>query len=160
MIFVTVGALFGFDRLIRLVDELAPRFPDQEFMAQIGNGDYVPKNMKYARSLSAAEYRETVGRSRLLVAHAGMGSIISALENRCGVVLLPRRANLGEHTTDHQEQTARWVEGKPGVFVAWEDADLFPAIEKALLAERLEDSLPTTAPAAFLQRITAYIESL
>ena len=160
MIFVTVGALFGFDRLIRLMDELAPRFPDQEFTAQIGNGAYVPKNMKYTRSLSAADYREMVSRSRLLVAHAGMGSIISALENRCAVVLLPRKANLGEHTTDHQEQTARWVEGKPGVYVAWDDADLLPEIQKALAAERLEDSLPATAPAAFLQRLTAYIDSL
>jgi UDP-N-acetylglucosamine transferase subunit ALG13 len=159
LIFVTVGALFPFNRLIKLMDELAPSFTDEEFFAQIGRGDYTPKHMKYGRLVEAPEFRRLLAQSRLLVAHAGMGSVISALELNRAVVLLPRKMEFGEHTTDHQAATARWLQGKQGVHIAWEDADLAKTIRLALAADPGQRTFSPSAPEPFVVRLKNFIES-
>ncbi len=92
MIFVTIGAVFPFDRLVRLVDELAPSLPGEQFFAQIGKGGYEPRNMPFTRFIPAAAFRERLKACKLIVGHAGMGTVLSGLENAKPVVLLPRRA--------------------------------------------------------------------
>jgi UDP-N-acetylglucosamine--N-acetylmuramyl-(pentapeptide) pyrophosphoryl-undecaprenol N-acetylglucosamine transferase len=44
-----------------------------------------------------------------VVAHAGTGSLVGALEAGKLPVLVPRRAARGEHVDDHQEQIAAWA---------------------------------------------------
>ena len=158
MIFVTIGSLFPFDRLIRLVDDLAPRWPEGTFFAQIGRGAYEPVNMPFVRQLEARAFAETLDRAELMVAHAGMGSVISALEINRPVVVLPRDMELLEHTTDHQMATARWLIGKPGVYVALRGEDLADTISAALAATAGREPMPTSAPAPFLEKIRAYID--
>ena len=77
MIFVTIGTLLPFDRLIRLVDGLAPSLPERPFFAQIGKGAYEPRNMDYARHLAPSAFGDKVRQASLIVAHAGMGSVIT-----------------------------------------------------------------------------------
>ena len=158
MIFVTIGSLFPFDRLIRAVDELAPTWPQETFFAQIGHGAYEPRNMRFSRLLDAATFRRTLDGSRLMVAHAGMGSVISAMEINRPVVVLPRRMEFGEHTTDHQMATARWLAGKPGIYVALEDVSLRDTIEQALSANRREQAISAAAPTPFLEKIRDFID--
>ena len=160
MIFVTIGALFPFDRLIRVMDEIAPTLPDETFFAQIGRGAYEPRNMPFARLLEAGEFRDKLAASRLLVAHAGMGSVISAMESRKPVVMLPRSMVLAEHTTDHQMATARWLHGRPGIYVAMEDTMLRETIVTALAADPARDAIPTAAPEPFLRKIRSYIDGV
>ncbi|CAN5650684.1 N/A [soil metagenome] len=163
MIFVTIGSMFPFDRLIRVMDawahenaapvNAAPGAEPPAILAQIGNGAYEPAHMPWTRRLDQAAFAETVRAARLVVAHAGMGSVITAGQLGRPIVLLPRRREWGEHTTDHQIATADWLRGKPGVFVADEDADLGPRIAEALAAGRGQPVLPAHAPAAFIARI-------
>ena len=47
MIFVTIGSMFPFDRLIRAMDAFAQANPGTEILAQIGTGDYVPAHMPH-----------------------------------------------------------------------------------------------------------------
>jgi UDP-N-acetylglucosamine transferase subunit ALG13 len=158
MIFVTIGSLFPFDRLIRLMDDLAPRWPSEVFFAQTGDGSYQPRNMDFARSLPAPVFAEKLRESRLLVAHAGMGTVISALEARRPVVVLPRDMSLFEHTTDHQMATARWLSGKRGIHVAMDEAALPGAIDEALASGGTEEGVSTSAPPEFLAKIRQFIE--
>lgn len=132
MIFVTVGSMFPFDRLVSAIDDFAPKFSGQSFMAQIGAGRYSPKNIGFVRSLESASFAQTVEEAQLIVAHAGMGSIITALQARKPIVVMPRDKALGEVTTDHQFATARRLLGKPGVFVAMGEGDLEACIAEAL----------------------------
>jgi len=132
MIFATVGSLFPFDRLVRLVDEIAPTMPDEHFFAQIFDGEYEPVNIPYARLLTRREFTEKMQSAKVIVAHAGMGSVISAMEMGKPVVLVPRVFEWGEHTTDHQMATARWLEGRPGIFVCMRDGDVRTTIAGAL----------------------------
>ena len=47
MIFVTIGSMFPFDRLIRVMDGWAAANPGVETLAQIGDGAYEPAHMRW-----------------------------------------------------------------------------------------------------------------
>ena len=123
MIFVTIGSMFPFDWLIRAMDAWAEANPC-EMLAQIGDGGFEPAHMPWVRKLDRAEYVRTVERAALIVAHAGMGTVITAAEYAKPVVLLPRRGPLGEHNNDHQADTAVWLRTRPGIHVAEDEAAL------------------------------------
>ena len=141
------------------MDDLAPRWPGESFFAQTGDGTYRPRNMDFARSLPAPKFAETLRNSRLLVAHAGMGSVISALEARRPVVILPRDMALSEHTTDHQMATARWLSTKPGIHVAMDEAALPEMIDEALASSGQDARTSTSAPPEFLAKIRDFIDA-
>jgi UDP-N-acetylglucosamine transferase subunit ALG13 len=122
MIFVTVGTQLPFDRLVQAVDDWAGRHPDEEVFAQIGPARaWSPRHMQHARFLPPAQADGLMKRADVIVAHAGMGSVLNAMALQRPIVIVPRRAALGEHRNDHQVATARWLEERPGVFVAWEE---------------------------------------
>lgn len=119
MIFVTVGVQLPFDRLIRAVDDWAARqAPSRDVVAQIGASRYVAKAIETHTFMSPASYRSMVEAAELIVGHAGMGSIITAFELGKPIIVLPRRAALGEHRNDHQLATARRMAAHANVSVA------------------------------------------
>ena len=107
MIFVTVGTQLPFDRMIRAVDEWAAESGRRDVFAQIGDGGYTPSSIEWVRFLTPDETACRLREADLIVAHAGMGTIISALQLKKLIVVFPRRAELGEHRNDHQLATAR-----------------------------------------------------
>jgi len=159
LIFVTIGSLFPFDRMVRRMDEIAPTMPSQTFFAQIGDGTYEPSNMPFARLLSRREFIAKMDEASLIVAHAGMGSVISAMDVGKPIILLPRVLEWGEHTTDHQMATARWLQGRPGVHVCFDDALLPAMIETALADQVSNQGMSKTAPENFIARLREYIAS-
>src|SRR5690242_2073535 len=102
MIFVTVGTQGRFDRLIRTVDEWAGMRAQTDIFAQTGPSDYTPKHISVEPFVSPNEFRKRVETASLVIAHAGMGSIITALELGKQIIVMPRRSDLGEHRNDHQ----------------------------------------------------------
>jgi UDP-N-acetylglucosamine transferase subunit ALG13 len=125
VIFVTVGSMFPFDRLIRSVDELVQRGVITDAIeAQIGDGTYEPKHMPFVRFLSKPEYEEKLQRCDAIIAHAGAGTIALALAHQKPLLVLPRQAKLAEHVNDHQIPTARKFAELEHVLVANEAEDL------------------------------------
>ncbi|MCU1089528.1 hypothetical protein K7565_19080 [Stenotrophomonas maltophilia] len=118
MILVTVGTQFGFDRLIQWMDSWALLNPGIDVYAQIGAGAYKPVHMRWAREIPPSEFPSTVARAKLIVSHAGMGTIISARLSSKNIVIVPRLASLGEHRNEHQLATARRFSDLPGCRVA------------------------------------------
>lgn len=159
MIFVTIGSMFPFDRLIQVMDAWALANPAQDVLAQIGDGTYQPKHMKFVRRLSQTEFGQTVAGAKLIVSHAGMGTVITAGRAGRPMVLLPRLQEWGEHTTDHQIATANWLGGKPGIHVAPTDADLPAAIVLALAEQDSGVRLAPVADPAFTDRLRTAIRS-
>ena len=106
-IFVTIGTYQPFDRLIKIMDLISLNHPNWEFISQIGNGSYVPVNMKYERILSEDQFDHIFNESDVIVSHAGMGTIISCLERNKPILTLPRIAKYGEHINDHQLANAK-----------------------------------------------------
>ena len=130
MIFVTVGSQMPFPRLVQAVDEWAQRNPAVEVLAQVGSDtSYRPSALKAFASVSPARYAELVARCDVVVAHAGMGSVLTALEHGKPMILMPRRGALKETRNDHQVATLRWLEHRPGIYPAADVADLKAALD-------------------------------
>jgi len=104
-IFVIVGSLFPFDRLISTIDAWAATRKDIEITAQIGKSNFTPINLKYYVSLGAKEFNSCFSQSDLIISHAGMGVILKSLVENKPLLILPRRLEYKEHTTDHQMAT-------------------------------------------------------
>lgn len=158
MIFVTIGSMFPFDRMIRAMDAwAAAEGAGEEILAQIGAGDYEPRHMTWVRKLDRPAYADAVRRARLVVAHAGVGSIVTAGEFSRPIVVLPRRAHLGEHTSDHQVETVGWLRGKPWVHVADDEGALPACIAAAGDAAAGGGRVARTADPAFIERLRRFI---
>lgn len=133
MIFVTVGSLDPFDRLIKAVDQwIAETSSKEKVFAQIGTGSYAPANCEAVRFLTPGRYREIFQESRLIVSHAGMGTIITALELLKPIIIMPKRADLGEQRNDHQLATVRHFRRSQQIIVAETDEDLPKVLNQAL----------------------------
>ena len=130
MIFVTVGYQMSFDRMVKAVDEWAKRNPGVEIFAQIGPTDFVPENMPHTRFLSPDEFRIRIEEATLLVAHAGMGSILTAMEMQKPIVIMPRRGDLQETRNDHQIATLKKMAGRPGIRTAMDSSELIDALDR------------------------------
>jgi UDP-N-acetylglucosamine transferase subunit ALG13 len=130
VIFVTVGTQGPFDRMIRPIDAWAERSRRDDVFAQIGRGAWRPTRVKWVETLDAQEFRACVEKSDLLIAHAGMGTILTAIELGKPIVVMPRRAALGEQRNDHQLATVRKL-GELGLATVAED--------ERELAELLDD---------------------
>lgn len=118
MIFATVGTQLPFDRLVRTLDEWASQNPQEEIFAQIGRTEYAPRHMRWERAIPANTFRAMIQNCNTVVAHAGMGTIISAVELGRRVVVMPRRAELNEHRNDHQLATVERLRHLSGLEVA------------------------------------------
>jgi len=116
MIFVTIGMMYGFDRLIRKMDEIAGMI-EEEVIMQIGVGTYKPENGKYFEFLSKKDMDNFYNSARIIVCHSGVGSIISALDYNKPIVVVPRLHSYGEVIDDHQIEIAKKLEDKGKIHV-------------------------------------------
>lgn len=136
MIFVTVGTQGPFERMVKAVDEWCAGLSQPvEVFGQIGSplGDtYRPKHYEWAERLTPEAFNQRFQAAALIVSHAGMGSIISALQGGKQIVVMPRLARLGEHRNEHQLATVRQMASRPGVHVAEEETDLPQVMDQAL----------------------------
>lgn len=157
MIFMTVGSMLPFDRLVVAMDQWAAAHPETKVFAQIGGGTFRPSHMTWVQTLSRQEFDEHTRAATLIVAHAGIGSVVTALELRKPIVVLPRHAATKEHTTDHQIDTAKWMRGRSGVFVAMTEDELPAMIEAASATPVLPEALSPSAPPEFIAKIRDYL---
>ena len=138
MIFVTVGTQLSFKRLINAIDVLAPGLGAPVF-AQIGRGAPAPANIEHRHILAPADFERTLERCSLVIGHAGIGTLMAAARHHKPMIIFPRRAALGEHRSDHQDETARVFAARHGYYRADCEADLSAHLNRG-------DLLPATAP--------------
>lgn len=129
-IFITIGTYQPFDRLIKVVDDLVVNHPNWNCVAQIGEGNYRPKNMKYERTLSESEFDRFFEEADVVISHAGMGTIISCLQNNKPIITLPRIAKYGEHVNDHQLANAKIFSEKGYLYPIFNEVDLSNYLDK------------------------------
>lgn len=154
MIFVTVGTQIPFDRLMRMVDEIAPQLHGEEIIAQSCDGKYMPQHFSTVRLIEPARFEEIFSRARVVIAHAGMGSIVSAMRRGKPLVIVPRQASLGEHRNDHQLATAQHFSQNCDVCVAHTAAELLDAVRSAPVPA----SLPQGPSTELINAITHFID--
>ena len=107
MIFVTVGTeQYPFDRLIRAMDEVAGQLSGEPVLMQLGVGRFIPQACRWERSFSYTDMEGHIAQARVVVAHAGIGSILLSLRHGKIPVVMARRKSLREHVDDHQFEIA------------------------------------------------------
>jgi UDP-N-acetylglucosamine transferase subunit ALG13 len=144
MIFATVGTQLPFDRLLSGMDSWAARNPHVSVLAQSGTGARQFVHIRTISHLSQTDFRVQFEKARLIVAHAGMGTILSAAELGKPVILMPRRAKFGEHRNDHQQDTAREMSRLSNVTVVADGEALHEALDVAI-ARGFDTSRATSA---------------
>jgi UDP-N-acetylglucosamine transferase subunit ALG13 len=130
VIFVTVGTELPFDRLIGVVDEWAGRTARTDVFAQIGDSQRSPQHIRYKTFIEPAEYAQHFAKADVIVSHAGMGTILSALQFQKPIVVMPRRAALQEHRNEHQLATARRLSALGKVTVALDEEELRQRLDR------------------------------
>jgi UDP-N-acetylglucosamine transferase subunit ALG13 len=124
MIFVTVGAQMPFDRLVKAIDKWALERGRDDVFAQIGQTDFRPKYIQWTPFLSTEEFKQRYEAADAVIAHAGTGSIITALQLGKPILIMPRRASLRETRNDHQVATAEQFRRFSSVLVALDENEL------------------------------------
>jgi UDP-N-acetylglucosamine transferase subunit ALG13 len=131
VILVTVGSQLGFDRMTRAVRDWARARGRTDIFFQTGETALEFDGFEHARIVDAARIAELNDRATLVVGHAGTGTIIECMLRGKPVVVMPRTAALRETRNDHQTATARRFQGRPGVFVAWNEGELPALLDRA-----------------------------
>lgn len=124
MIFVTIGIQAPFDRLIKVIDEIAPLLKGYRIIAQASKGIYKPQNMQMFEFLDPKDFNKYFTEAKLVIGHAGMGTIISALVMGKPIIAFPRLLQFGEHRNNHQMATAQKFAELNYINVAYTEEEL------------------------------------
>jgi UDP-N-acetylglucosamine transferase subunit ALG13 len=127
MIFVTIGTTEPFDRLLRALDTL----DDEELVVQCGDTTTRPRRGRYVDYLPYDDLVDHVRQARVVIAHAGVGTIMTALANGKRPIVVPRRAELGEAVDDHQLELAKRLATAGLVTLVEESSALSEAVRNA-----------------------------
>jgi len=134
LILVTVGTHSqSFNRLIKTVDELVGKNKIRDnVIIQIGYSDYIPKNCQWFKFINLNKFEKLIKKSSLIVAHAGVGSIMSALKYNKPTIVIPRLKKFNEHRDNHQLQITKQLEKQKRIIAVYNIDDLENAIKKAI----------------------------
>jgi beta-1,4-N-acetylglucosaminyltransferase len=158
MIFLTVGTQFPFDRLVKCIDEFIGRngFEDEVF-AQIGHSSYRPRNFEYVESLEKGKFDRLIQNASHIIGHAGIGTIITALDNNKPLLVMPRLKKQGEVVNDHQAAIAKKFEELGQVLAAYSAKEL---PEKIKLLSSFVPKVRESQAHIVAQRITRFLNKL
>lgn len=108
MIFVTLGTQDkSFSRLLDAIEKQIKNGNIKEkVIVQAGYTDYVSDNMEILKIIPMEDFDRYIKECDLLITHAGVGSIMTGLNNNKKVVAAARLEKYNEHTNDHQVQIA------------------------------------------------------
>jgi UDP-N-acetylglucosamine transferase subunit ALG13 len=132
--FVTVGnATQPFPRLLGAVEALAASgvLPGPVVVQSGNNPRFVSRVCVVRPFLQMEEFEHHVATARLVIGHAGAGTVVHALATGRTPVVMPRRAIYGELIDDHQVELVRRLAAEGRVVPAWEPADLAGAVALA-----------------------------
>jgi len=137
MIFVTVGSDLPFNRLVRVVDDWAAERGRTDVFAQIGETGWRPRHIPYCQFLEPAEFQQKIREASVIISHAGMGTILTALSAQRPILVMPRLHALFEIRNEHQLATVRRLQETGAVAVA---------LDEEVLRERLDHLEDVTPP--------------
>jgi UDP-N-acetylglucosamine transferase subunit ALG13 len=124
MILVTVGTHEQpFDRLVKAAAELPG---DEHLVVQYGTSTLTHGRGEWVDFMSFDELAECARRARVVVSHAGVGSIVLARRYGHRPIIMPRRPHFHEHVDEHQMSLTRRL-GAAGLVTVVEDAQQLAA---------------------------------
>src|SRR5262249_6334506 len=134
-----------------------------DVFAQIGASVLRPLHIRSARFLLPAQFTAYVRDASLIVAHAGMGSILTALEFGKSILIMPRHGDLGETRNDHQVSTARRFAARDQITVAFDADELAQRLDQLAIgpiaAISSKPPISRWAPPELITNLRGFIEA-
>ena len=156
MIFLTVGTLYPFDRLVTTVDDLVDRgVIDEQVFAQIGIGAKSPGNIDWVEKLDKDMFDDIACECTCMISHAGMGSILEGLKNSKPMLVMPRLSKYNEIINDHQVPTAEKFEELGHVLAAYDTNQIK---QKYPLLRNFVPKLRQASIDGVIERISAFLQ--
>jgi UDP-N-acetylglucosamine transferase subunit ALG13 len=153
MILVTTGASqFPFDRLLEAVGELETGEP---IVVQHGCSAVRPDNGQCLDFVPMADLGRLIDEARVVVTHAGVGSILLCLSHGRRPIVVPRMKRYRETVDDHQVESARRFDAAGLVTLVEDPADLSAALLQGAAAELVA---PTFGEGALVRDLRGYFE--
>ncbi|RYY87078.1 MAG: hypothetical protein EOO15_12915 [Chitinophagaceae bacterium] len=159
-VFVTIGSQEPFARLLTLIDELAPEFPELQFIAQTTPGHpFEGRHMETLSFIPPAAFRQHLVDADLVVCHAGIGTILNVLELEKPLIVFPRLARYHETRDDHQVATAKAFVAQGYLHMAENGEELRNKISEFLEKKSLPTGarITSSASAGLLESLDAFI---
>jgi UDP-N-acetylglucosamine transferase subunit ALG13 len=159
MIFATVGTQLPFDRMLNALDAWADGTAGDQVIAQTGQSGARFQNLQCEPFLSQDRFKVLMTQARVIVSHAGMGTILTAAELGKPIVVMPRQASFGEHRNDHQIATVAELRSLPNMFLADNSATLAEAMSRALeqAAQHVDHRIEATASPELMTAVSNFI---
>jgi UDP-N-acetylglucosamine transferase subunit ALG13 len=155
MILVTTGANGApFDRLLSVVDRFEV---GEEVVVQHGPSQLRPAGATWLDYVPFDELTELVSRARVVVSHAGVGSILLCLSQGHSPVVVPRLASHGEAVDDHQLGFARRL-AAAGSVTCVEDVHEIPVIVRSQRDRRT--AVGSSATSRLAADLNLYLDSV
>lgn len=142
---------YSFRRLAEQVAAVLP--PECDVLWQTGSTDVSGLGISARPAVPAAEMNLAMREADVVVAHAGTGIALAALEAGRLPVLVPRRARRGEHVDDHQLTIA--LELALRDLCVAREADLLKRSDLQLAAGRVISKISDPSPLAIRARVPA-----
>ena len=148
MIFVTLGTQDKhFPRLLEAVEKLNI---NEKIIAQTGSTDYKSDKIEIYKFLTQDEFNKYMKEARIVITHAGVGTIIYGLTIHKTMIVAPRLKKYGEHVNDHQLQILETF-SKDGYIIPLEDF--------SKLNEKIEEA-SNFKPKEFVSNNTNFVKHL
>jgi UDP-N-acetylglucosamine transferase subunit ALG13 len=139
VIFVTVGTQLPFPRLLNLtLGTLIDTGYTGRIVLQTADKDYQPNvtlpgenTFKAEPFIKPDDFDRYVDQADLVVSHAGMGNLLSCLEQGKPGLFLGRSCSLGEHRNNHQMDTVNSFKGKfSNIYLCMEEQEFVSILTK------------------------------
>ena len=79
----------------------------EKVVAQIGCTNFEDKNIEAFDFDEKEKIEKLIDKARIIITHAGVGTIIECIKKNKKVIVVPRLKKYGEHTNDHQLQITK-----------------------------------------------------
>jgi UDP-N-acetylglucosamine transferase subunit ALG13 len=127
MIFVTVGSgQQPFDRLLQSIERLQC---DRGIVVQHGSSTVRPRGAVCIDFMPFSDLTARMAEARVVITHAGVGSVLTALSVNKRPYVVPRKRCFGEAVDDHQLELARRLESADLVTLVEDPENLRPLLE-------------------------------
>lgn len=110
------------------MDEIAKNL-DEKVVIQIGETKFKPKYSESFKFITKDKIQKYYEKARIIVGHAGIGTIISAYKHGTPIIIVPRREKYNELFDDHQMEIAEKLEKEKIGIVVYDVKNLREAIK-------------------------------
>ncbi len=126
MIFVILGTQDK--KFPRLLEAIQKKIDEgkidkkEEIIVQAGSTKYKSNDMKILDYIPISQFEDYIEKADLIICHAGVGTILTALKKNKKIIAAARLKQYGEHVNDHQLQILDNFKNK-GYILALENFD-------------------------------------